>query len=312
MADNDGDSVVRAFREETNDLVVVPAESVDEAAAAENLGAVTPSAVVGASPSAAPSARVLREALGMPDGLGALSSGFTAREPSRGTPDEARLTVALVSREGEHASVGVYEDRYVGSDDCRRLRHRVTVPSDTSIAAIAESTARAHLDRFGVRDGATCVELEVRGDDVHLLSITPGVLAPAPSTDASFRAFGHSHEHLLAESILRPREFERRLVRPLQPGMTTLAVMIVRVPGGDEVIRGASALRSIRRLTGFYSIDTVANGTDADAGTNVMVNFVHTDRASVVNSLTIIAEMEDAGILFTEGYQLIGLAPTAS
>lgn len=68
----------------------------------------------------------------------------------------------------------------------------------------------------------------------------------------------------------------------------------------------------MRRLTGFYALvlaDAPHDRADVVLGT---ATFVHSDRASVANSVEIIAQIEDADIAFVENYQFIGLAPRAS
>jgi hypothetical protein len=306
-------SVVQAFREEIGGLIVVPADCDANQVAAKVAGSDV-QAVVAGSPGAAPAVRALQGALGFSDGLGSLPFTYDAQRAAAGvdSPDRGiRYSVALVSRAGGHVSAGVYEESFV-SDRRKSLRSRISVPSGSETASIVEAAARACLDRFGVRDGATCVAIDLAGEKPHLVGIAPGLMAPAPPVDAAFHAYGHSHEHLLAESVLRPREFERRLVRPLQPGRTTLAIIVLRAPR-DGVLRGAAGLRAIRRLTGFYSVSEVRPGTAVEPRAQVAVAaFVHPDRASVANSLTAVAEIEEAGGLFVENYQLIGLAPTAS
>jgi hypothetical protein len=306
-------SVVQAFREETI-LIVVAAPDCDVDKVAAELAGADIRAVVAASAVAVPAVRALQRALGLSDGLSGLPLEQDAQrvaaqddEPTRGV----HYSVALVSRDGAHVSAGVYEDQFVGG--CRKsLRSRISVPSRSETASIVEATARAYLDDFAIRDGATCVAVELVGESPRPVGVAPGVMAPAPPADAAFHAYGHSHEHLLAESVLRPREFERRLVRPLQPGQTTLAIIALRAPR-DGVLRGAAGLRTIRRLTGFYAVSKVLPGTAFDPGEIVAIaTFVHSDRASVANSLTAIAEIEEAGGIFVEDYQLIGLAPTAS
>lgn len=317
---SEGSAVVGAFREETNSVIVVPAKfgpttEPDVTALVEELTGSRPLAVIAASAASAPAARDLQRALGFDDGLGALPLEHSAQRAavdSAGPGNGERCAVALVSSGGAHASAGVYGNRFVPGSGHEELRSRISLPFDSDTAAVAEEAARGYLDRFGVIDGACCVEMEIREEDTRLVGISPGVLSPAPAIDASFRAFGHSHEHLLTESVLRPREFERRLVRPLQPGRTTLGIIALRAPS-DGVLRGAATLRTIRRLTGFYSLGEVRPGaTLAPGAIAAVATFVHADRASVANSLGVIAEIEDVDSVFVEDYQVIGLAPTAS
>jgi hypothetical protein len=306
--------VVQAFREEAPGLVVVPADC-DVTAVAAELAGCQPGAIVAASAAAAPVVAALHAALGSPDGTGGLPIGYDA-VPASAAADvlggDDRYCVALVSREGAHGSAGVYEDRFVVRNDRKLLRSRTSVEFGSEIAVVVEASARSYLDAVGVRDGATCVEVDLAGGQAHPVGVTPGVMCPAPPVDAAFRAYGHSHPHLLAESVLRPREVQGRLVRPLQPGRTTLALIVLRAPA-DGVLRGAAALRTLRRLTGFYGVSEIRPPATLEPGAIAAIaTFVHTDRASVVNSLTALAEIEEAGEMFVEDLQLIGHAPTPS
>lgn len=306
-------SVVSAFREETSAVITVAADG-QVAAVADELARSEVEAVVCASADGVGTARAIQHALAVEDSFGDLPVEFAAQRSAAGVggvTGGVRHTVAVVSRGGAHVSAGVYQDAFVG-DNPVRLRSRISVPSDSPIASIAETCARTHLDGFGVRDGASCVQVDVIGESAQLVGISPGVLNPGFPVDGSFRAYGHSHEHLLAESVLRPREFERRIVRPLQPGLQTLALFAFRTPA-DGALRTAAALRTVRRLTGFHGITAFEPSAVAAPGSIAAIAvFLHSDRASVANSLAIVTQIDETESMFTENYQLIGLAPTAS
>ena len=109
---------------------------------------------------------------------------------------------------------------------------------------------------------------------------------------------------------MRPREFERRLVQPLTPGVITLAMALLRSPGGVTP-GGWFGLRVLRRLTGFHSVVGVVRPDPGDGAVMCAV-FVSPDRVSVANSLAILHELEDSGALFTSDKQLFGLAAHAA
>lgn len=223
---------------------------------------------------------------------------------------DRRLSVDVVSRAGAHVNAGVYEHRIdlrVGREE---LRHRISLPLQDEAAAKAWAYARDCLDGLGVVDGATCVEIELTSAGQQLVDVSPAPVLPAIPADAAFTAFGHSHQHLYVESLLRPRDFERRLVRPLSPGRTTLAIAPLHNWRGSGAA-GFAGLRLLRRLTGFHSVTPFLSSFKG-SGPVAIASFVHADRASVENSLAVLHEYEDSHAFFAVDDELIGFAAAAS
>jgi hypothetical protein len=221
-----------------------------------------------------------------------------------------RLSVEFVSRGGEHVMAGVYEHRVDLRNGQELLRHRLSLAPQDDAALVGSAYARSCLDGLGVIDGATCVEIELSPTGPRLVDVLPAPAVPAVPADAAFSAFGHSHQHLYVESLLRPRDFERRLARPLTPGRTTLAIAALRNWKGSGAI-GFAGLRLLRRLTGFHSVTPICSPR-REGGPAAIASFVHSDRVSVENSLTILHEYEDSHAFFALDDALIGFAATAT
>jgi hypothetical protein len=221
-----------------------------------------------------------------------------------------RLSVDVVSRGGAHVSAGVYEHRVDLCAGQEVFRHRLSLAPYDETALVACAYARTCLDGLGVVDGATCVEIELSFAGPRLVDVLPAPAVPAVPADAAFSAFGHSHQHLYVESLLRPRDFERRLARPLSPGRTTLAIAALRNWRGSSAV-GFAGLRLMRRLTGFHSVSPILS-PQGEGGTVAIASFVHSDRAPVENSLTVLHEYEDSHAFFAVDDELIGFAATAT
>jgi hypothetical protein len=221
-----------------------------------------------------------------------------------------RISVDVVRARGMHVVAGVYEHRVDVRGGQQFLRHRLSMALDETAAVVACAYARACLDRLGVHDGATCVEIELSSKGPALIDVLPAPFVPAIPADAAFAAFGHSHQHLFMEAILRPQEFERRTARPLCPGKTTLAIAPLWNWKGSDA-GGFAGLRLLRRLTGFHGLTPISSHRGSD-GPVAIASFVHPDRVSVENSLTILHEYEDSHGFFAQHDELIGFAAAAS
>lgn len=221
-----------------------------------------------------------------------------------------RLSVEVVSRGGAHVNAGVYEHRIDLRAGREELRHRISLPLHDEAALNVWAYATNCLEGLGVADGATCLEIELSSAGTRLVDVSPAPALPATPADAAFAAFGHSHQHLYVESLLRPRDFERRLARPLSPGRTTLAIAALHNWQGSGAA-GFAGLRLLRRLTGFHSVTQFVSPVGG-SGPVAVASFVHSDRASVENSLAVLHEYEDSHAFFAVDDELIGFAATAT
>ena len=187
VADARGDTATRdAFLEEDPGCVVVDPDA-DIAATAVQVTEAAATVVAPTTPATVASARRLGEAAGLPVAGGAVPldrerqhAAVAAHGPvaepnghTPTTPDGTRLSVDLVSVGGCHVNAGVHAQRVDVAGGRALLRHRITLAPDGPEAVAALAFACACLDAFGVRDGATTLELEL------------GPSGPAPDRSSS-------------------------------------------------------------------------------------------------------------------------------
>lgn len=321
----EGGAVQQAFLEESPEALALSVDwALDRSAQAlANAGA---SLIVPASPGAVAYASALAARTGTPTlSVPASRSPWASlRSAAResvslayvhepvdtvSAPGGARYSVDMVTRDGAHACAGVYELRIDARGGRHLLRHRLSLPLEDATASALVEQARRVLAQLRVETGATTLEMEHGATGTDLLDVLPTPAFLAMPADASFAAFGHSHQHLYAEAVLRPRDFARRATRPLTPGRTTLGVGYVRNWHPQDA-RGWAGLRLVRRLTGFHSITLLQREPGDELA--AVVSFVHPDRASVAYSLAILHEHEDSNAFFAQDDELIGFAIAAS
>jgi hypothetical protein len=320
-----GGAVQQAFLEECPEARVLSTEWTLDRSARE-LADVGASLIVPASPGAVEYAKALAARTGTPtlsvpasrSPLASLqgasrdlrTSAYTDEDETKASASGGtRYSVDMVTRDGFHAYAGAYELRVDIRDGKHYLRHRLSLPLEEAAASALVAQARRALDDLQVEIGATTFEMERSAAGTVLLDVLPAPSLTAMPADASFAAFGHSHQHLYAEAILRPRDFARRATRPLTPGRTTLGVGYVR-NWHPEQARGWAGMRLVRRLTGFHSITPLQSGRSDQLA--AVVSFVHPDRASVEYSLSILHEYEDSNAFFAHDDELIGFSLAAS
>lgn len=300
----------QAFLEECPDALVLDADPTGPSKEViERLTAAKVSRVIACTPGSTAYARRCMEAIGLFDAA-PFFVGVASNHGGAVAGAARRLSVDLVSVDGAHVSAGVYEHRMDWRDGAQRLRHRLSLPPTDKACVDALEFARSSLDRQGFRNGATCVLIDASPTGLHLADVLTAPAVPAAPADAAFAAFGHSHQHLYAESVLRPREFERRSARPLVPGATTLAIAPLW-NGKSAAAGGLVGLRLLRRLTGFHCVSAI-DSAQAGIGPVAIACFVHADRVSVENSLTILHEYQDSHAFFARDDELIGFAATAA
>jgi|GEM_PF-3836034 len=214
--------------------------------------------------------------------------------------------VDTVSHDGEHFIAGIYEHRLDEVDGRLFLRHRISRSIGTEPLGLVEAAMTA-LDQIGIINGAGYLEIVSSDEGFAFADVLAAPLVPAVPADTAFTAFGYSHQHLLAEQVLRPHEFQRRLEWPPRRLRCCIAIAPLRT-WTDAAIEASDGLRVLRRLTGFHSVSRLVPwGSSLDAGGVAgIASFVHSDQASVENSLKVLHEMEDSGFFFGHGQPFFG------
>jgi len=187
------------------------------------------------------------------------------------------------------------------------LRHRVSVHDGDPIAESLAAIAFRAVEAIGIVSGAAHVDVVVNADRIYVEEI---VCAPRPfhlGVDAAFTAYSHSFHHLLVEALVRSDDFDRRFVRKPRRNRETLACAPLRVFSARDAVSFAG-LRFVRRLPGFHSfVRAQSAGKPLSFGSIVgTVSFVSTDAASIMNSLTVLHEMEETDVLFDENAEIVG------
>jgi hypothetical protein len=217
-----------------------------------------------------------------------------------------RLGIDTVSHNGRHLIAGIYEHRVDETAGRLVLRHRISLSPGTEPKGLVEVVIEA-LDQIGIEHGAAHLEIVDSHDGLAVIDVLPAPMVTAVPADAAFAAFGFSHQHLLAEQVLRPNEFQRRLDWPLRSSLSCIAMAPLRICSG-AAIEASDGLRVLRRLTGFHSFSCLAPSEtkSGTGGVAAIATFVHPDRDSVENSLKVLHEMQDSGFLFGYGQPFFG------
>ncbi|MGQ4598901.1 hypothetical protein [Nocardia sp. R6R-6] len=226
----------------------------------------------------------------------------------RHTSEQAsRYGIDTVSLDGNHVVQAVFEHRIDVVGDAETLRHRISVPSSAERDAVADLAVRG-LTACGVTAGAGHVQIEHGPRGLTCLEVLSAPSRWSAPVDASYHAFGHSHQHLMAESVLQPHAFARRLRRPPRDRGTTLAVAYL--PGlPDHEFGHPDAGQLVRRLPGFTALARTPGARGAaDEPLWGHVVFVHPDRALVQHSLSVLHELADSGQLWQAGRRFVDFA----
>ncbi|RNL62804.1 hypothetical protein EFK50_13750 [Nocardioides marmoriginsengisoli] len=223
--------------------------------------------------------------------------GATTTPVARGSwSGTDRYGVDTVSLDGDHVVQAVYRHR-VDPDRPTVLRHRITVPDSAEREAVSR-LAREALDLAGIRSGAGHVTVEGDPDGLRCTSVLDSPSHWPVPADLSFHAYGHSHQHLLAESLLQPEAFARRVKRaPRDCGSVLALAYLTGTP--EDAITNPDISLLVRHLPGFAGIvrSPGAAGTPLEDVWGY-VAFVHTDEPLVQQSLTILHELAASGQLW--------------
>ena len=217
-----------------------------------------------------------------------------------------RFGVDTVSLHGGHVVQAAFSHRIDVVGGVETLRHRITVTADER-SEIADLALRA-VEACGVVSGAGHVQIERGSAGLACVEVLGSPSPWSVPSDAAYHAFGHSHQHLLAESVVQPQAFARRLKRPPQERGLTLAVAYLPGPP-DADFGNPDAGQLIRRLPGFVGLHRTPGATGS-AGESLWgrVIFIHSDRPLILHSLSVLHELADSGQLWDTRRRFIDFA----
>lgn len=217
-----------------------------------------------------------------------------------------RYGVDTVSLHGGHVVQAAFSHRIDVVGGVETLRHRITVTA-AERAEIADLALRA-VEACGVVSGAGHVQIERGPAGLACVEVLGSPSQWSVPSDAAYQAFGHSHQHLLAESVVQPQAFARRLKRrPRERGLT---LAVAYLPGPHEAdFANPDAGQLVRRLPGFVGLHRTPGATGS-AGESLWgrVIFIHSDRPLILHSLSVLHELADSGQLWDTGRRFIDFA----
>jgi hypothetical protein len=217
-----------------------------------------------------------------------------------------RYGIDTVSLHGSHVVQAAFSHRIDVVDGVERLRHRITVTA--GVPAEVDDLALRALAACGVVSGASHVQLERGPAGLTCVEVLGSPSHWSVPSDAAYQVFGHSHQHMLAESVVQPQAFARRLKRP--PRQRDLTLAVAYLPGPARAgFANPDAGQLIRRLAGFAGLHRTPGATGvANESLWGRVIFIHPDHALVEHSLSVFHELADSGQLWQADRRFIDFA----
>lgn len=230
--------------------------------------------------------------------MGEVNDGYLVQEFLRGT----QYIVNTVSTGGRHLLAEVYAERIDHVDGAPMLRHIISRSGFTAAEQELVDYVLRCLDALGIREGAAHTEVMLTEEGPRLVEVNSRVMGPCLAPDAYHAGYGYSHQHLTAESFLRPEEFAKRFELPHGPARTVAKVFLR--PHRDGLLLAMDGLRTLRRLPGFHSIARLpiigepVRDRYLTTGACGIAFFVHEDTELLQHSLATLHDIEDSGGMF--------------
>lgn len=211
-----------------------------------------------------------------------------------------QFAVNTISSAGVHYLTEIYEQvvQQVTSSQ-QSSRHLITVAEDGDEAAVLVPYALACLDALGIREGPAHTEIMLTDDGPVIIEVNSRLMGPTMEPDPYARALGFVPQNVYARSLLGfPLGDQLHLMQPRK----YLARTYIRTKRSQSgVVTGVRNIDTIRTLAGFHSLSALARvgsvvdqGNVTTGGTGIAY-FVHADRKVLVDSLTLLHELEDSG-----------------
>ncbi|MER7399935.1 ATP-grasp domain-containing protein [Streptomyces sp. NPDC000151] len=210
--------------------------------------------------------------------------------------------VNTVSMGGRHLLTELYAERIDRVDNAPMLRHIISRGSLSGPEQELVDYVLSCLDALGIREGAAHTEVMLTPEGPRLVEVNSRVMGPSLAPDPYHAAFGYSHQHLTAERVLRPDEFQRRFDLPYAPARTVAKVLLR--PHADGVLEALDGLRVLRRMPGFHSIARLpvvgepVRDRYLTTGACGIAYLVHEDAQLLESVLETLHEIEDSGDFF--------------
>lgn len=233
-----------------------------------------------------------------PNLIGTVNEAVLVQEYLPGT----QYIVATVSMDGEHHLHELSRSCVDERGGMPTRRHTISSRRLGSEERGIVAYVYACLDALGIRRGAANTDVRLTPAGPRIIEVNARILGPTLDPDPYFIAFGSSQQHLLAESMLAPDDFRRRLRLEYTPPKVMGKAFLRSF--GSGVLRGIPGLEAVRRLPGFHSVTSLpevgstVNDHALTTGSTGIVYFVHEDEPVVEKSLVVLKSLEDARTLF--------------
>lgn len=215
-----------------------------------------------------------------------------------------QYAVNTVSVSGKHFLVDMYTEittEVAGKPVLRELvlSHAIDAAREEVVAY-----AMACLDALGIREGAAHTEIRLTSNGPRIVEVNSRLMGPILPPDAFGAALGYSQATILAESVLRPEEFNRRLDTNYLAARH-LGIVFLRSfrPG---TITAMDGLGRIRRIPAFHSFaklprpgTTIYPDNMLTNGSTGMAYLVSDSSEKLQESIELIHQIEEASGIYS-------------
>lgn len=219
--------------------------------------------------------------------------------------DGEQYILNTVSSNGSHFITEIYKV-HIEQIDNTPIYRDITTIDHCVYSSLIDSLSHyvlECLDCIGIKNGAAHTELRMTEKGPLLIEINSRVMGPILDINAFSFGFGYSQASILAESILFPNSFNKRLSHSVVQPKNYFSMVFLRCPFQGR-IKNRIGLSTIRRLPGFHSVvqipslGYVAENPLLTTGDFGIAYFSHADKEVLDYSLSILHQLENEGKLY--------------